>query len=179
MSKKKIYLFAFNSMLFTFLITLSGCEQTLRSNNLFVENDSLIDIRINNTNSREFRIGEKLTFKFQVSHPLYVHCFYVSRKDITKLAPAHTYRHHGIVKPLSPKYPLTISGGFASKPAGVDQISCVGSEKPILYKLPRKISDLQVFDKLNYRSINEVFKEFEKVMDSQLYYKSIPVNIIE
>ena len=179
MSKKQLYSFAFKGMLLTFLITLSGCDQTLRSNNLFVANDLLIDIRTNNSNSREFRIGEKLTFKFQVSHPLYIHCFYVSGKDIRKLAPAHTYRHHGIVKPILPKCPLTISGGYAAKPVGTDEVSCVGAEKPLLYKLPRKISDLNVFDKLDYRSINEVFNEFEKITDSQLYYKSISLNIID
>lgn len=179
MSHKQLFSFAFKTMLFCFLVALFGCEQTLRSNNLFVANDSLIEISINSSNSREFRIGEKLTFKFQVSHPLYINCFYVSGKEIIKLAPAHTYRHHGVVKPILPKYPLTISDGYAAKPIGTDEVSCVGAEKPLLYKLPRKISDLNVFDKLDYSSINEVFNEFEKITDSQLYYKSISLNIID
>lgn len=122
-----------------FLLVLSGCNQTLRSNNLFVTDDDFIVIRINYSNLREFRVGEKFTFKFQVSHPLYLHCFYVSGKDIRKLAPAHTYRHQGIVKPILPKYPLTISGGYAAKPIGTDEVSCVGAAPPVIQTSKKNI----------------------------------------
>ena len=179
--KLKLYMHSRAVIILALVFTNVACSTT----GLFAqqEQSTLFTISTSNNNARHFVIGEEMDIILSVSEDLYLHCFYVSGDSSRKLHPAHFPRHHGIVHPTRPDFPVSISDHLgtmiAAKPVGSDTVSCIASSKPLLYKIPVNISDAELASVLPYDSMDAIFEAFRRVTSQPLHVQFIQINITE
>ena len=167
------------SFLLPLALIFQGCNQTPKHEAISMQVSSDISITTNNSNARRFSIGENLDFNISVKKPLFLHCFYSSKDGIQNFTPKGFYAGKYADKPILPQYPIKIGGGKVGYPLGKDKVACIGSEKAISHKLPKSISNLEMFDTVNYPSMDSIYRVFKNASDSTLVYQSITLRIVD
>ena len=167
------------SLLVPLLFVTQTFSQAANAEGASLQVTSNITISTNNTNSRNYNVGDDLDFKIEVKKPLYLHCFYASKDGIQNFTPKNLYSGEYANKPIIPSEPIVIGGGKAGYPLGKDKVTCIGSTQPIAHKLPANMSNLDLFQKVEYSSMKEVYQAFKNAVSSKLVYQSITLNIVD